>query len=295
MIEQSKDAPKGQKGFSLINTIQFLGASSIVGVITWSIGSFMSAKANQQQQLNTFIVTISNFMIQDNLDGQPSTKARLPAVSRAARGYALNTLSILDGNGVIEDKPKKLALLRFLYDSELIGFCKNSVLGSKSLAQKASEEECQQSRINLKDARLKGLEFAGLGLVARGIDLSGANLSSSDFSNLDLAFSTFHRSTLSSARFSNSILQQANLSYAVLIDSDLSNADLTQSILSNAQLCGADLAGAEGLETAHLKNVTFDKNTVLPGKIKDLLIANGGIFAGPDEAVKSCKVSLASE
>ena len=81
---------------------------------TWGLNNIISAKSNQQQQLNTFINTISDFMIQNNLDGQSSGTPQVPAVTRAARGYALNTLNTLDGVIFIEDKPKKVALLKFL-------------------------------------------------------------------------------------------------------------------------------------------------------------------------------------
>ncbi len=223
-LDPQSQRPEGSKSFSLWNVVQFLGASSIVGVTTWSLSGIISAKGNQQQQLNTFINTISDFMIQNNLDGQTSGQPQLPAVSRAARGYTLNTLSTLDGILFIEDRPKKLSLLKFLYDSELIGYCKSSILGSTSLAQ--SREQCQISRIKLKDARLKGLNFSELGSIIRGINLSGTDLSYANFRDIDLSFSNFSRATLRSAKFGNSILHQANLSNAFLVNADLIKSDL---------------------------------------------------------------------
>lgn len=285
--DQQPQKPESNKGFSLLNIVQFLGASSIVGIATWSLSSLISAKGNQQQQLNTFINTISDFMIQNNLDGQTSGKPELPAVSRAARGYALNTLSTLDGILFIEDKPKKLSLLKFLYDSELIGYCRNSVLGSNSLAQ--TSEQCQVSRIKLKDARLNGLNFSELGSIIRGINLSGTYLSYANLRDMDLSFSNFSRANLRSAQLGNSMLHNSNLSNAFLVNADLTKTDLSQSNLDGAQLCGADLTGAGGLNTAKHQRVTFDNATKLPAKGKDLLLANQGIEVGPNQIIKDCK------
>jgi uncharacterized protein YjbI with pentapeptide repeats len=275
-----------QRGFSVAGIIQFLGASSIVAIATWSLNNIISAKSNQQQQLNTFINTISDFMIQNNLDGQTTGKPLVPAVSRAARGYALNTLNTFDGVIFIEDKPKKLALLKFLYDSELIGFCKDAATGKQ---ESIVSPKCFETRIKLKDAKLNGLSFAQIGSILTGIDLSGANLSNSNFSNIDLTRARFKSSLLRSADFSNSILQNANFSAAFLIDANLANADLTGSILDRSQLCGADLTGVSGFHSARLHEVTFDASTKLPKGGKERLLANNGLYVGPHELTKECQ------
>ena len=290
--EQPSETTGTRKGFSLIGLIQFLGASSIVAIATWSLNSIISAKSNQQEQLNTFINTISDFMIQNNLDGQTSGKPLVPAVSRAARGYALNTLNTLDGVLFIEDKPKKLALLKFLYDSELIGYCRDSVVGKRG---SIAPTKCYDTRIKLRDARLRGLKFSTLGAITIGIDLSGANLTDSDFSNNDLSHSKFKRSLLRNSNFSNSILQFANLSNAFLVDANLSNADLTNSILNGAQLCGADLTGVIGFQKAKLNQVAFNAQTKLPAGGKEQLIANSGIYVGPKEQIKDCQITRTLE
>lgn len=286
---QPTNEQAGKKGFSLPSIIQFIGASSIIGIITWSLTNYINTKGNQQQQLNTFINTISDFMIQNNLDGQSAGKPQLPAVSRAARGYALNTLSTLDGLAFIEDKPKKLSLIKFLYDSELIGYCKASVLGSKSLSQAESQDKCQKSRIKLRDANLRGLDLSGVGLIIRGINLSGTDLSRANLSRIDFSYSDFSRAKLRSTKFQNSILHKASLSNAFLVDADLSNTDLSEINLDGAQLCGANLEEASGAATAKLHNITFDKNTRLPQQWKELIMANNGIFVGANQPIKKCQ------
>ncbi|MEB3361929.1 MAG: pentapeptide repeat-containing protein [Synechococcaceae cyanobacterium] len=285
-MNQPPTKSDGKKGFSVAGLIQFLGASSIVAIATWSLNNIISAKSNQQQQLNTFINTISDFMIQNNLDGQTSGKPLVPAVSRAARGYALNTLNTFDGVIFIEDKPKKLALLKFLYDSELIGFCKDSATGKQ---ESIVTPKCFDTRIKLRDARLTGLKFSQIGSILNGIDLSGANLSGSNLANIDLTRSRFKGTLLRFADFSNSILQHANFYSAFLIDANLVNADLTDSILDRSQLCGADLTGVTGFQSAKLNQVAFDAQTKLPKGGKELLLANGGIYVGPRELTKDCQ------
>jgi len=261
--QPSLSSEAGNKRLSLWSIVQFLGASSIIGIITWSLSSYISAKSNQQEQLNTFIKTISDFMILNNLDGQSAGKPQLPAVPKAARGYALNTLRAFDGIPLTNDNPKKLSLIKFLYDSELIGYCKVSIFGIKGMGQNDSQKKCQPSRIRLKDASLKGLDFSGFGPIARGINLSGADLSGATLVDADLSYADFSRSTLRSTRFQNSILNGVNFSYADLVDADLRNTDLSKTILDGSQLCGANLDGAIGLNTARFKEVTIDKKTKL--------------------------------
>jgi uncharacterized protein YjbI with pentapeptide repeats len=290
--ELTSERTGARKGFSVMGIIQFLGASTFVAIATWSLNSIISTKSNQQEQLNTFINTISDFMIQNNLDGQTSGKPLVPAVSRAARGYALNTLNTLDGVPFIEDQPKKLALLKFLYDSELIGYCRDSAVGKPG---SFVTTKCFSTRIKLRDARLRGLKFPTLGAIAVGIDLSGANLTDSDFSNMDLSHAKFKRSLLKNSNFSSSILQHADLSSAFLVNANLSNADLTYSILNGAQLCGADLSGISGFKLAQLNQVAFNAKTKLPAGGKELLIANNGIYVGPKEEIKDCQVTRTLE
>lgn len=273
--EHPPEEPAPQKAFSVVSILQFLGASSIVAITTWSLSGIIAFKNNQQQQLNTFIDVISEFMVQHNLDGPNSGKPFVPAVSKAAHGYALNTLSVLDGGTLFEDKPKKLALLQFLYDSELIGFCTDSTLGESRLKLAT---QCKDAKIQLKDAKLRRLDFPAIGLIKNGLDLSNTDLTASDFTAVSLKNSRFQRARLNNVDFTNSLLDYADLSSAYLIGAHLNNAQLYYSVLDNSQLCGADLRGAKGLGTASLKQVTFDEETKLPPGGKELLLANHGIY-----------------
>lgn len=276
-----------KNGFSLLSIFQFLGASSIIGIITWSLSSYMSAKGNQQQQLNSYINTISEFMIQNNLDGQSSDKPQLPAVSKAAHGYTLNTLSTFDGIPIVADNDKKLSLLNFLYDSELIGFCTSPGTGFKSLVLSApASDQCQPSRIKLHGANLQDLAFARLGSRIRGINLSRANLSAAKFPEIDLSYADLSGAILRSADFGKSILHGVNFSGAYLVDADLANTDISQSDLSHAQLCGADLSGVHGLASANVEDAVIDAKTQLPAKLKQRLLGQGGILLKSGDTCK---------
>jgi uncharacterized protein YjbI with pentapeptide repeats len=88
----------------------------------------------------------------------------------------------------------------------------------------------------------------------RGIDLSGANLDNTDFSEAILVRSNLSRTSLigtrldsvhlSNARLNESILIKSNLQLADLTDCKLLKANLSYALLSNSLLKGANLTGA---------------------------------------------------
>ncbi len=175
-----------------------------MALLTWALTNCFGAKNNQQQQLNAFIKTISEFMINHQLDVQSSPET-LPPVSRAARSFALNTLNTLDGVWPTGDPRKKEALVNLLYDSQLIGYCKkpSSVIGHRSavsalrpLPEATAPVRCTPSPIPLREARLRQLSLPALGLVLRGINLADTHLGRRQFRNLDLSHADFISSNL---------------------------------------------------------------------------------------------------
>lgn len=146
-----RDPDRGR--FSLVGVVQFLDASSIIALITWSLTNFINQKNNQQQQLNTFINTVSSLMIDKGLDEQADQVAPKP-VSRAARGFVLNTLGSFDGPWLLRDDSKKQQLLKFLYDSRMIGYCKVPSIGDRNLTADP-RTKCVDPRVDLKDVSLR--------------------------------------------------------------------------------------------------------------------------------------------
>ncbi len=128
-----------------------------------------------------------------------------PEVRDVARARTLTVLRGLDGN-------RKAALLRFLYEADLIN----------------------------KDKRVINLDGAYLSQA----NLRGAYLNGADLSHADLSQANLRRAYLMVANLSQADLSQANLSGAYLMVAILSQADLSGAYLSQANLSGAYLIGA---------------------------------------------------
>ena len=199
-------------------------------------------------------------MISKGLD-TPGSKALVPPVSRAAHGFALNTLENLNGAWPIGDPDKKQELLKFLYDSRMIGYCTAPSVGAYNLYQHQAKEQCIAPRVDLKDAKLMGLDFDSVGSVLMGMDLSQAKLQKSNLSALDLRFTNFATADLSAANLTQALLNFSNLRQASLIGADLAGASISSADLSGSQLCGANLMLIKGLESAKLTGATFDMST----------------------------------
>jgi uncharacterized protein YjbI with pentapeptide repeats len=122
------------------------------------------------------------------------------SLSMVARAQTLTVLTRLDGE-------RKGSVVRFLYDSGLIGRLK-PVKGSK-IPKKVD------SIVDLRGADL------------RGIDL--------------------HRAPLNGVKLSGVVLSGVDLSIALLVEADLRGADLSRANVSGAILTGADLGNIEPL------------------------------------------------
>ena len=89
------------------------------------------------------------------------------------------------------------------------------------------------------------------------LNLEGAWLPKSDWSN----------SILTKARFSRTNLSGANLSGAVLKDAILCGANLALANFDGADLRGADLTGALNLTKAQIDSAIIDETTKLPSDL----------------------------
>ena len=271
-VKDSSAAPAQR--LTLAAMLQFLGASSIVAILTWSLTNFINHKNNQQSQLNSFIGIISDLMINKGLDS-PGSQPLMPPVSRAAHGFVLNTLETLDGAWPIGDLDKKQELLKFLYDSRMIGFCDLPTVGAHDLQRKASLAKCVAPRVDLRDAKLMGLDFAPIGTKLMGIDLSQAKLQKSNPNTVDLRFANFAKADLTAVNLGRAMLNSSDLSQASLIGANLAGATISRADLSGSQLCGANLQEVTGLETVDLQGATFDKSTKVTLAQLALLVQRG--------------------
>jgi hypothetical protein len=90
----------------------------------------------------------------------------------------------------------------------------------------------------------------------KGAYLGGANLAGDDLCDSKLSGVNFTAANLSGADLTN-----ANLSSAILVDATLTNANLTQANLKGADLTQANLTGAQGMTSASLSGVVWNKTT----------------------------------
>ena len=102
------------------------------------------------------------------------------------------------------------------------------------------------------------------------VSLEEANLVSVDLSGRDMSHAQLGGADLTRATLVGTILKEADLRYAKLIQANLTRAKLVNSRLIDANFTGADLTGAD-LTGARLKGVRYDKSTVWPDSVLDIL------------------------
>lgn len=95
------------------------------------------------------------------------------------------------------------------------------------------------------------------------LNLEGARLPKSDWSNSGLVKARFARTDLSRANLTNASLREADLRGAIL-----HGANLSGTLLDGADLRGADLTGALNLTRAQIESAITDETTVLPADLK---------------------------
>jgi len=117
------------------------------------------------------------------------------------------------------------------------------------------------SEVNLLLAKLSGVNFSGATLVLADLsqaDLSGANLSGADLSGADLLLTDFSDADFSGADLSVADLSGANLSNAKLQAASLPQTDLSGADLSKSDLSRTDLSGAD-LSKSDLSGANFSQ------------------------------------
>ncbi|MEM8984458.1 MAG: pentapeptide repeat-containing protein [Pseudomonadota bacterium] len=107
------------------------------------------------------------------------------------------------------------------------------------------------------EADLSSADFSSL-------DLGEAQLGGADFSKSMLVDANLSNAYLQCAVFSDAFLVRANLERSVLLDADLQRADLRSANLRGAVLAGANLSGSN-LAYADLRGADFDHNTQFNG------------------------------
>jgi uncharacterized protein YjbI with pentapeptide repeats len=157
------------------------------------------------------------------------------------------------------DSLRKGRVVRFLYESKLLG---------------EGENYTPEAVILLRGADLEGASLGQVKLVGihlRGANLRLANLSEADLGRAMLDDTELAEADLSAADLSGANLRGANLKGADLSRANLANADLGYADLSGVKLSGADMTGANleaalvvgaDLSLARLDGLDFTKATV---------------------------------
>lgn len=147
---------------------------------------------------------------------------------------------------------------------------------------------------NLTKANFKGVpldQASFLNCTLTEVDMSSTTLSSGNFansmmskanlSNSNLIKANFSGGTLEAVNFAGSQLRYANFSKASMKNSKLTGLTFSQANLDQADLTGSDIRGSElseaKLETAILKDVLYNRRTVLPFS-EDMAKQKGMIF-----------------
>lgn len=184
----------------------------------------------QEAALQTYIDRMAELLIKENLS-ESEQKSEVRVVARA------RTLTVLQGL----DKERKGALLRFLYEANLIQKDKTVI---------------DLSGANLREANLRWAQLREAYLYRAnldGADLRWAQLSFANLSGASLNEAKLYSADLRWAQLSEASLYEADLNFANLSGADLSGANLIKAEL-RYDLNGANLSGARLID-AHLSGV----------------------------------------
>ncbi|MEA5479240.1 pentapeptide repeat-containing protein [Pseudanabaena galeata UHCC 0370] len=135
----------------------------------------------------------------------------------------------------------------------------NGKKGARLIAKGADLSEANLMRYKLSEADLSGADLSKAKLFEAkliGADLHGANLSGADLHRAKLISADLSRAVLSGAVLEAADLSKAKLIEAKLIEADLYRADLGKADLGKANLSGANLSEAY-LSEAYLRGINL--------------------------------------
>lgn len=265
-------------GFSettLVNWIQIVSSIAIPVLLgyfglQYDIQQAERTSDNQRSELMTkYYERMKELLVDDDMRNPEELEAQ-----SMGRAMTLSTFRQLDGE-------RKGELLKFLYDSQLIGGqCQPD-------SQSSQPHDC--SIVNLNGAKLEkttfdvsqhislpnaDLESASLKeAILPKIQLTGAkmnrvNLSKANLSEALLEDTQMEKAILTGAKLTGALLPRANLSASNLQQANLQGTNLKEANLEKADLQGADLRGADltgaSLIGAKLRGALYDSETKFP-------------------------------
>ena len=222
----------------------------IVGTIILSVLTTVISERNERNKSMTeYIEQMQKLMLVDN-SGHPGELAPIYQPKDnpekwLARALTLNVLRRLEGYNVPILNQKvfpaiiiKAQVIKFLYESKLIGYCLPTDKNDKIVCT------ATETSIKLADAVFDGSAINSSIKELNGIDLSGAQLAKANLEDLRLTNVNLRNVDLKGAYLKNSLIDNANLTYAKLDNADLTAINLTSTNLNNADLTIANLSKA---------------------------------------------------
>ena len=200
-------------------------------------------------------------------------RAKQEQVKLAARDIALNAARQLDGK-------RKGLLLKYLYDTKLIGVCppdgKTSQLNRKG---------CLGSFIELSYIELKDVispdnilpNDTSPSFSLNGINLQTASLQKANLSNAILMGVDLSGADLRGAKMDKAVLESGRMIRAKLQRAELKGANLQQVVMRGSRLKGTDLSNAD-LRRADLRGTDFSEAQLSRTKLE------GAFYNKSDEA-----------
>lgn len=253
-VHQETNAQEARRAKTLWDWLGLLIIPAVlaVGGLLFSLAQDDRQQRTEEQRaqdvaLQTYLDEVGGLLLDEKLlPEEPDDQART-----LARARTLTVLERLDLN-------RKRSVLRFLYESNLIG---------------KEDPVVNVEGAELREGNLDGIDLTEASL--RGIDLRETNLRNADLTGADLS-----GAGLSSAVLRNADLDRADLSEVPLIGADLSYADLREASLEgahlgDANLTGADLSGTDlqnlagpPISQEQIESAYGDQTTQLPGYLQ---------------------------
>lgn len=274
-IKTNQKAPKsllktmrGPKGIitltALFSTLPVWGPW-ISNALTWQL----SLRDRREAVLKSYLAEMSSMLIdpkRSTFEGDNDAYAQ-----SVARALSLNTLKafqspmtlpigwlsyipglkVAEGDEIplfesmLEDRRSKEEVVRFLYESKLLGYCtpKKSALHPGSIILDPDLIEVVPSEVNLSGANFKRISFRKIGHQLCGIDLSNTTLEGASLEKVDVKKARFTGADLKGVNFRSASLNQASLDRAdlrgILVDGDTQVVGVS---IAGALICGTDFS-----------------------------------------------------
>lgn len=215
-----------------------VAAAVVAAAVIYSAWRWLERRA-QNDALQKYLEQMRQLLTKEELrSSEKDSDVRVSARSQ--------TLSVLQGLG----PNGKRSLLRFLYESHLIGN-DNPIVSLVG----ADLREADLRGANLSEADLSGVDLSEAdlrGAILNKADLGEANLSEADLRGSNLSGTDLGEANLSEADLRGADLGETDLSEADLREADLRGSNLSKTDLSEADLRGANLSGAKDVAQEQL-------------------------------------------